>query len=102
MKYQLVLQWPATSIDDYDSMVEIENVLIDQLSEDSEVDGHDAGSEEMNIFILTNAPERAFADVQRIVAARDLLAPSRAAYREVGMDEYKVLWPKGSKEFSIA
>jgi hypothetical protein len=102
MKYQLVLQWPAASIDDYDSMVEIENLLIDQLAENSEVDGHDLGSGEMNIFILTNTPEQAFIEVKRIFAARGLLAPTRAAYREIGKEEYNVLWPKGSKEFSIA
>jgi hypothetical protein len=39
MKYQIVLQWPASSIADYDRMIELENALIDGLSESSEVDG---------------------------------------------------------------
>ena len=43
MKYQLVLQWPARSIKDYDVLVEIEDALIADLSAESEVDGHDAG-----------------------------------------------------------
>jgi len=102
MKYQLVLQWPAASIEDYDLMVDIENLLIDELSEDGAVDGHDAGSEEMNIFILTNTPEQVFTKAQGILGARGVLAPTRAAYREIGKDDYKVLWPKGSKEFSLA
>jgi len=44
MRYQLVLQWPASSIDDYDSMISIEDSLIEGLPNDSEVDGHDIGS----------------------------------------------------------
>jgi len=102
MKYQLVLQWPASAIEDYDSMVEIEDLLIEQLPSDSHVDGHDAGSGEVNIFIRTDSPERVFSDVQKILAARGLLTHARAAFREVAGDEYFVLWPKGLKGFEVA
>ena len=102
MKYQLVLQWPASSLEDYDCMIEIEDLLIEQLSDDSQVDGHDQGSGEVNIFILTNAPERAFGDAKEILAARGLLTRARVAFREVGGDEYTVLWPKGLKRFEVA
>ena len=54
MKYLFVLQWPATSVDDYDSMVAIENFLISFLSGSSRVDGHDVGAGEANIFIETD------------------------------------------------
>src|SRR5205814_6768761 len=43
MKYQLVLQWPASSIKDYDAMIEVEDALIEKLSKANDVDGHDAG-----------------------------------------------------------
>src|ERR1700734_259644 len=64
MKYQLVLQWPATSIRDYDSMIEIESVLSERLSKNSKVDGHDAGAGEMNIFVHTDDPIMAFKEIQ--------------------------------------
>ena len=48
MKYQLILQWPATSINDYDKMIDIENTLTANLADQSEVDGHDVGSGEVN------------------------------------------------------
>lgn len=102
MKYQLVLQWPASSIEDYDCMIEIEDLLIEQLSDDSQVDGHDQGSGEVNIFIRTNSPEGAFSDAKEILAARGLLTRARVAFREVGSDEYTVLWPKGLKRFEVA
>jgi len=37
-------------------MIEIEDALIQGLSEGNEVDGHDAGSGEMNIFIRVDDP----------------------------------------------
>ena len=53
MKYQLVLQLPASSIKDYDEMIELEETIIKGIGSLGKVDGHDAGSGEMNIFILT-------------------------------------------------
>lgn len=102
MKYLLILQWPTSSISDYDSMVEVEDQLIDQLPDDSEVDGHDFGAGEANIFIRTNTPERIFLSIQELLAKRGLLVHVRAAFREVGKDEYKIIWPKGLKEFAVS
>jgi hypothetical protein len=58
MKYVFVIQWPGSSTEDYDSMVEIENLLISGLSDGNNVDGHDVGSGEVNIFIETDNPLR--------------------------------------------
>ena len=57
MKYQLVLQFYASSIEDFDQLIEIEEMLESTLGNLHEVDGHDFGSGEMNIFIHTNDPE---------------------------------------------
>jgi hypothetical protein len=102
MKYQLVLQWPAASTQAYDAMVEIEDALIERLSAANEVDGHDAGSGEMNIFIRTDDPERAFAEIQGILGSRDFWVDARVAYREVGADKYVVLWPSTFIDFRVA
>lgn len=102
MKYQLVLQWPATSIRDFDAMVEVEDALIDGLSTASEVDGHDAGSGEVNIFVRTDDPNRAFEEVNAILGSCDFWIDARVAYREVGKNDYTVLWPKGLSTFKVA
>jgi hypothetical protein len=60
MEYLLVLQFPASSIKDYDVMVEFENAIIRTLDGFGKVDGHDFGLGEMNIFILTDEPKLAF------------------------------------------
>ena len=79
MKYQLVLQWPASSIKDYDAMIEIEDALVEKLSGGNEVDGHDAGSGEMNIFIRTDNPKRAFNEIKGILGSRDFWVDARVA-----------------------
>lgn len=101
MKYQLVIQWPASSIQDYDAMIAVENALIDVLPESSEVDGHDAGSGEVNIFINTNGPARVFSELKPMLAAADLLSSARVAFRELSKSEYTVLWPEGLETFKV-
>jgi hypothetical protein len=101
MKYQLVLQWPASSIKDYDAMIEVEDALIEKLSESHEVDGHDAGSGEVNIFIRTEDPKRAFNEAKVILGTRDYWVGARVAYREVAGSEYTILWPKDLTEFKV-
>jgi hypothetical protein len=101
MKYQLVLQWPASSIKDFDAMIEIEDVLINNLSQESDVDGHDFGSGTMNIFIYTDNPTATFWEIKSIIGSQDYWIDARVAYREIQKDEYTILWPEDLTEFKI-
>ncbi len=101
MKYQLVLQWSASSIKDYDKMIEIEEMLIEKLDSDSEVDGHDAGSGEVNIFIRTKDPKRTFNHVKTILGSNDSWSDIRVAYREISKNEYTILWPVHLTKFIV-
>jgi hypothetical protein len=60
MKFRVVLQWPASSVADFDGMVEIEELLVERLGAQSEVDGHDFGAEGTNIFVYTADSHRTF------------------------------------------
>ena len=65
MKYQLVLQWPASSIDNYDTTIFCRLSLIKGPSDDDEVDGYDCRSSgQVNIFVLTDNPARAFESIK--------------------------------------
>jgi acyl carrier protein len=102
MKYQLVLQWPGSTLADYDAMVAIEDLLIGRLAGDSQVDGHDVGSGETNIFIGTNDPRATFEKIRVALSShqghwKDL----RAAYRDIDGTSYTVLRPKGLKTFTV-
>jgi hypothetical protein len=51
-----VLQKAANSIDDFEDIISFEDALIGLLSGKADVDGHDFGSGEANIFIITSKP----------------------------------------------
>jgi hypothetical protein len=101
MKYQLVLQWPGSTLADYDAMVAIEDLLIDLLADDSEVDGHDVGSGETNIFIHTDDPRKTFEKVRSALGDQDHWDDLRAAYRELSGSSYTILRPKGLDKFTV-
>jgi len=102
MKYQLILQLPASSAEDYDEMVELEEAIIGNLANLGCVDGHDAGSGEMNIFILTDSPKVAFDRISQISAVRNVMPKLKVAYREIGKDDFIILHPAGLTRFAIA
>jgi hypothetical protein len=56
MRYQLVLQFAADSLVDFDRLVALEDRLIEELGQLAMVDGHDFGLGQFNIFVLTDDP----------------------------------------------
>ena len=103
MKHQLVLQWAVPfPIGNLDDLVALETLLIEELADGGEVDGHDGGSDEVNIFIHTDSPRETFNALQPILESRNLLHHTRAAYRDLEEEQYTVLWPVGLKSFSVA
>lgn len=101
MQFSLVLQWPAGAIGDYDAMIELEEDLIRQLPSGSTVDGHDAGSGEINIFVLTESPAETFDAAKRVVAARNMMGDLRAGFRRLDGTAYAVLWPPALTSFIV-
>lgn len=102
MEYQLVLQFPRSTLKDFDQLIELEDALIAELGESAEVDGHDFGSGEMNIFIYTYKPGETFETIKPFLAQQDALASLRAAYRPTEGENYTLLWPTDSdKPFEI-
>ena len=102
MKYQLVLQLPASSIKDYDEMIELEDAIIEGIDNLGDVDGHDAGSGEMNIFILTDEPQQAFERIRPMLEMRDLMHKLKAAYRKIGENDFTIIYPSDLTHFAIA
>lgn len=94
-KYQLVLQWPNTDPTDFEHLVYFENTLESRLSRHlGRVDGHDIGSGEMNIFIVTDRPEEAFAECRALIRSSRLVSGLSAGYRPFDGEEYTRLWPE--------
>jgi hypothetical protein len=100
--YQLVLQFPAHVVN-YDELIAIEDELLEVVAPPAEVDGHDFGSGEGSIFILTDSPEATFDAVLPVLRELSRDRDATVAYRAVQGEQYTVLWPKGFKgEFSVA
>ena len=103
MNYQLVIQFPLSdaSADDFDQLLVIENKLDLLLRHEHQVDGHDIGPGEMNIFIHTNDPAEAFR-ISKQAFSKNELDIVIVAVRELKGDKYSVLWPENfDGEFTI-
>ena len=102
MKYQFVVQFAGSSLAAYDAMIALEEALIRGLPESSEVDGHDMGAGELNIFINTNDPEQTFEQVRALLESAGTFEEARIAYREFTRNDYTPLWPKDLRSFRVA
>jgi hypothetical protein len=94
MKYQLVLQFPADSRSDEDAASALEEELEQVLGETADVDGHNAGETQTNVFLLTADPAATFKMVKPVLHRHGQLEWVTAAYREQHGDNYIVLWPE--------
>ena len=92
MKYQLVLQFPAEKIEDFDQMLKLELDMNLSLGTEHIVDGHDFGSGEMNIYIHTNNPEDAYKKAKESLQTL-IKIEYVAAFRELEGENYTVLYP---------
>jgi hypothetical protein len=101
MKYQLVLQFAADSMEDFDRLVALEGRLIEELEDVATVDGHDFGPSEFNIFVLTDDPATVFGKAHGIVISQGVRNVMRSAYREMDGEDYVILWPSSLTEFSV-
>ena len=101
-KYQLVLQFSTEGPQDFEDLVNLEKLIAQGLPVDSDLDGHDMGSGEFNIFVLTDRPEECFRAAQNILQLHNGFRAFKAAYRQIGQDDFVSLWPANSDPFTIA
>jgi hypothetical protein len=102
MTYQLVFQFKGESLADFDMMVSLEEKMIDQIGNLGEVDGHDMGHGEINIFVITEEPLAAFLPMKSVLENLNLLSEVRVAYRNIESESFIVVWPENSNlEFSV-
>jgi hypothetical protein len=100
--YQLVIQFEASDLRGFDELVLLESSLGVLPGLQAEVDGHDAGAGEMNLFLISENPEIAFSQCLSEVQASPLRLRG-AGFRALDADTYTRLWPAGSREvFRVA
>jgi hypothetical protein len=94
MEFVLVLQFPEDSEEFVKTLEELEDLLIEELGEVGEIDGHEVGDRQTNLLILTDHPKKAFKSVKKVLSAHGLLDTMLAAYRETDGEDYTVIWPE--------
>jgi len=103
-RYQLVIQFKLRD-DDLalqDEVLALEDDLAQHLDPDLVfLDGHDAGSGEMNLFLFTDEPAAAFAQIKPIMTTHALLDRSTAAYRPTDGEDFVPIWPAGLQQFEV-
>jgi hypothetical protein len=87
---------------EFAELAPLEGLLVENLPSHSVVDGHDCGSGEFNIFILTDQPREGFDAAENTIHHYRPLQSLRAAYRELGQNNFVILWPPDLREFTIA
>jgi hypothetical protein len=97
MNYQLVLQFPGDTEEDLEAIVDLEDQLAEALGEDADVDGHDIGCGQINLFIYTSDPSVTFQAAKPVLQKAEMLKNLTAAFRDVEGEDYTVIWPSGSK-----
>jgi len=75
--YQLVFQLPGVSQLDFEEMIGLEEELTSAIGDLGQVDGHDMGHGEMNIFVHTESPIRLFDLPSRSFRTRQGVSPVR-------------------------
>jgi hypothetical protein len=70
----------------FEDLAALEDLLVEILPSHSVVDGHDFGSREFNIFILTGQPKESFHAAEKTIHHDRPLQALRAAYRELGQN----------------
>jgi hypothetical protein len=104
MACQLVLQFKCETIEDFDRLASLEDALDRYLrrSADANLDGHDCGMGEYNMFIHCNRPETGFENLAAFIGEQSPGLPFSAGYRRFTEDIYTPIWPKSLAVFSIS
>jgi hypothetical protein len=101
MENQLVVQFEASTSDDFARLIHFEETLSERVGQSAIVDGHDFGSGELNIFVLTDDPMATFDLVQEVAEELRPQQQMRVAFRKVEDEDYVIVWPPSLKEFQI-
>jgi hypothetical protein len=99
--FQLVLQFTASSLADFDELVELEERLSAVLGDSALVDGHDFGVGEFNIFIFTSDPKSTWKTAFDALKMSPRSEGMRAGFRPKRGSGYTPLWPADLKVFAV-
>lgn len=96
MDYQLVIKFWRKSLADEAFLPAIQDELKGVLGDAAALDGYDVSDDEINLFVLTADPRRAFRRIKTVLESRGIERGVSAAYRLVGGAQFTSIWPPRS------
>ena len=102
MQSQLVLKFRRPVLDSA-GVATLEGHLRDTLGNTVELDGHNEGVRDIDVFILTEDPASTFRRCKPVLEKMQVLDRVVAAHRFVGGLQFKVIWPlRWGRKFSVS
>lgn len=101
MRYQLVIQFKQEFFNDLQVLWKLADLLENSLL-DVEVDGHDIGSGELNVFIHTNHPIETLEEIKLVFVNHGIdVNAIKSGYRLFSSNIYTPIWHLCLEKFSI-
>jgi hypothetical protein len=94
MNYQLVMRFPKASAS-AETLRALEIALGQDLAGTAQLDGHDTGARNVDLFIVTADPKSTFRRSKPALERLQLLDRVTAAHRLEGGSRFTVVWPLG-------
>jgi len=102
MQYQLVLRFRKSLFESPGDIHALEIALTDSLGDAARLDGHDTGSRDIDLFIMTTDPASTFRRSKPTLERLLLLDRVTAAHRLEGGARFTVVWPPGyGRKFTL-
>ena len=102
MQYQLVFRFWKSSLESPDQIQSLERALAEVLGDAVQLDGHDVGSRDVDLFLMTPDPAATLRRSKPALEQLALLQKVVAAYRVEGGIRFKVIWPlKYARRFNL-
>jgi hypothetical protein len=100
-KYQLVVQFPSDGDACFERVLDLERRIGAGFGSSlpAEIAGHGTGHGEINLFIFTDLPEAACGRIHDVTDKDGSSRDYRVAYRDLGGDDWIVLWPADRASF---
>lgn len=103
MNYQLVIKFWRKPLPDESVLATMTSELKSVLGDSAKLDGHDVRDDEINLFVITDDPKRAFRRIKKVLESRGIDQGFSAGSRLVGGAHFTSIWPpRTTRKFRLS
>src|SRR5215831_4375153 len=93
MNYELVIKFWRKPLPDETALEKIGSELKNVLGDAAKLDGYDVNDDEINLFVITDDPKRAFRRIKKVLETQGIDEGFSAAFRLMGGAHFTSIWP---------